>query len=106
MSLTLMEERRLRVFENRVLRGIFGPKREEVTRDWRRLRKEELNYSGDQTEKNDVDGASSMYGGQKMCRQGFGGKPEERDHFDDSGVDGRKILKQIFRKRDGGRGLD
>ena len=37
------------MFENRALRGIFGPKREEVTRDWRRLRKEELNYSGDQT---------------------------------------------------------
>ena len=33
-SLTLTEERRLRVFENRVLRGIFGPKREEVTGEW------------------------------------------------------------------------
>jgi hypothetical protein len=31
----LREERRLRVFENRVLRRIFGPKREEVTREWR-----------------------------------------------------------------------
>ena len=34
-SLTLREERRLRVFENRVLRRIFGPKREEVTGEWR-----------------------------------------------------------------------
>jgi hypothetical protein len=34
-SLTLTEERRLRVFENRVLRRIFGPKRDEVTREWR-----------------------------------------------------------------------
>ena len=36
-SLTLREERRLRVFENRVLRGIFGPKREGVTGEWRKL---------------------------------------------------------------------
>ena len=42
-SLTLREERRLRVFENRVLRGIFGPKRDEVTREWRKLHNEELN---------------------------------------------------------------
>jgi hypothetical protein len=34
---------RLRVFENRVLRGIFGPKRDEVTGEWRRLHNEELN---------------------------------------------------------------
>jgi len=67
------------VFEKRVLRGVFGPKREEVTRHWRKLRKEELNYSGDQTEKSDMDGASSTYGGQKRCRHGFGGKPEDRD---------------------------
>jgi len=42
-SLTLREELRLRVFENRVLRRIFGPKRDEVTGEWRRLHKEELN---------------------------------------------------------------
>jgi hypothetical protein len=42
-SLTLKEERRLRVFENRVLRRIFGPKRNEVTREWRKLHNEELN---------------------------------------------------------------
>ena len=42
-SLTLREERRLRVFENRVLRRIFGSKRDEVTRKWRKLRNEELN---------------------------------------------------------------
>ena len=43
-SLTLREERRLRMFENRVLRRIFGPKRDEVTREWRKLHNEELNY--------------------------------------------------------------
>jgi hypothetical protein len=36
-------ERMLRVFENRVLRRIFGPKRDEVTADWRKLHNEELN---------------------------------------------------------------
>jgi hypothetical protein len=42
-SLTLKEEQRLRVFENRVLRRMFGPKRDEATGEWRRLHKEELN---------------------------------------------------------------
>jgi hypothetical protein len=49
----------MRVFENRVLRRIFGPKRDEVTQEWRKLHNEELNdliftkyYSGDQMEKN------------------------------------------------------
>jgi hypothetical protein len=42
-SLTLSEERRIRVFENRVLRSIFGPKRNEVTGEWRRLHNEEFN---------------------------------------------------------------
>jgi hypothetical protein len=40
--LTLREEQRLRVFENRVLRRIFGPKKDEVTGDWRKLHNEEL----------------------------------------------------------------
>jgi hypothetical protein len=39
-SLTLREEHRLRVFENRVLRRIFGPKRDEVTGEWNRLHNE------------------------------------------------------------------
>jgi hypothetical protein len=38
-SLTLREERRLRVFENRVLRRVFGRKRDEVTGEWRKLEK-------------------------------------------------------------------
>jgi hypothetical protein len=41
-SLTLREEHRLRVFENRVLRRIFGPKRDEVTGGWRKPHNEEL----------------------------------------------------------------
>ena len=42
-SLTLREEHRLRVFENRVLRSIFGPRRDGVTGEWRKLHNEELN---------------------------------------------------------------
>jgi hypothetical protein len=41
-SLTLRDECRLRVFENRVLRGVFGSKRDEVTGEWRKLHNEEL----------------------------------------------------------------
>ena len=39
----MREEQRLRVFENRVVRKIFGPKRDEVTGEWRKLHNEELN---------------------------------------------------------------
>ena len=42
-SLSLWEERNLRVFENMVLRRIFGPRRDEVTGKWRRLHNEEIN---------------------------------------------------------------
>ena len=42
-SLTWREGRRLRVFGNRVFRGIFGAKRDEVTEEWRKLQNEELN---------------------------------------------------------------
>jgi hypothetical protein len=42
-SLTLREDRRLKVFENRVLRRVFGPKRDEVIGEWRKLHNEELN---------------------------------------------------------------
>jgi hypothetical protein len=41
-SLTLRQEHGLRVFDNRVLRGIFEPKRDEVTREWRKLHNGEL----------------------------------------------------------------
>jgi len=50
-SLKLREERRLRVFENTVLRRIFGPNRDEVTGEWRKLHNKELNnqYSSPNT---------------------------------------------------------
>ena len=43
LSLTLRNERRVRMSENRILRRIFGPKRDEVPREWRGLHNEELN---------------------------------------------------------------
>ena len=66
----MQEERKLRVFENMVLRIIFGPRREEVTGEWRRLHNEELNdlYSspnivgGDKIEKNEMGWACGAYG--------------------------------------------
>jgi len=87
-SLTLREERRLRVFENRVLRRIFGFKRDEVPGDWRELHNEELNdfyvlltqyCSGDQIEKNEMDGACSTYGGEERGIQGSGGETPQKE---------------------------
>ena len=71
-SLALKEERRLRVSENGVLRRIFGRKRDEVTRVWRKLHKEELSdlyssphyCSSDQIEKSEMGGECSAYGGE------------------------------------------
>jgi hypothetical protein len=72
-SLTLREEHRLRVFENRVLRRIFGPKRDEVTGSWRKLHNEELRdlYSSPSKiriikfEEDEMDGACSTNGGEE-----------------------------------------
>ena len=69
-SLTFREERRLRVFENRVLRRVFGPKRDEVTGEWRKLH----NEAGGKIEKNEMCAACGAYGGGKRCAQGFGGE--------------------------------
>ena len=56
---TEWEDRRLRVFEKRVFRRIFGPRRDEVTGEWSKLHNEELN----EFEKNEMGGARSAYGG-------------------------------------------
>ena len=67
---------------NRVLRRIFGPKRDEVTVEWRKLHNEELNdlysspniCSGEQIEKNEIGGACSTYGRDERHIQGFDGE--------------------------------
>ena len=66
--LTLREERRLRVFENRVLRRVFGPKRDGVTGEWRKLHNEEMNdltqyCAGGEIETNEMGRACGAYGG-------------------------------------------
>ena len=67
------------MFENRVLRGIFGPKRDEVTGEWRKLHNEELVdlYSSPSIgrvikSRMRWEGDCSTYGGEKRCIQGFG----------------------------------
>jgi hypothetical protein len=78
----LTEERRLWVFKNRMLRRIFGPNKDDVTEEWRRLHNEELNYlyspntyySGDQIEKNEKGWACATYGRQERCIQGSSGE--------------------------------
>jgi hypothetical protein len=80
-SLTLKAECRLRVFENRVRRRIFGPKRDEVTGRWIRLNRGascSLHltrcYSDYQIKKNEMGGECSTYGRQERCIQGFDGE--------------------------------
>jgi len=71
----LREERRLRLFEKRVLRRIFGPKRDEITGEWGKLHNEELNdlYTANQIEKNEMGRECSTYGEAK-AHTGFWGE--------------------------------
>ena len=81
-SLTLREESRLRVFENMILRRIFGPKRDEVIGEWkkncvvRRLMTVLVTrfYPDDQIEKNEIGRACSTYKEEERCMQGFCGE--------------------------------
>jgi hypothetical protein len=81
----LREEHRLRMFENRVLRRIFGPKRDEVTGEWRKLHNEELYnlYSSPdiirQVKANEVGEACDMHGRGEKSVQGFGGKARRKE---------------------------
>jgi hypothetical protein len=105
-SLTLREERRLRVFENRVLRRIFGPMWDEVTREWRKLHIDELNnlYCSPNIVRVIKSRRRRWAGHVARLRQGRGvyralvGKSEGKNHLGAPGVDGRIILKWILRK--------
>jgi hypothetical protein len=70
VQLTLREECRLRVSENRVLRRIFGSKRDGVIGKWRKLHEEELH----KIRKNEMGGACSSDWGWQRRVQGYGGK--------------------------------
>ena len=105
-SLTLREERKLRVFENMVLRRILGPRRDEVTGEWRRLHNEELNdlYSSPNLVR--VIKSRRMRWAGHVARMGedrgvyrvLVGRPEGRNHWGDLGVDGWIILGWTSRR--------
>ena len=109
-SLTLGEERKLRVFENIVLRRIFGPRRDEVTGEWRRLHNEELNDL--YTSPNIVRVIKSRrmrwarhvarMSEERVCIVSWWGNRRERDLWGDLGVDGLIILGWISRRWDVG----
>jgi len=101
----LREKRRLRVFENRVSRRIFGPKRDVITRKWGKLHNEMLNY---------LYSSPNIFRGIKWRRMRWAGhvarmgkrigvywvlvgKPEGKNHLGYAVVDGRIILRWIFR---------
>jgi hypothetical protein len=93
-SPTLREEHRLRVFENRVLRRIFGSKRDEVTEGWRKLHNEELHnlYSSPSIIRT-IKSRRMIWAGYvtRMGRRGmhigyWWENQEERDHYEDQDV--------------------
>jgi hypothetical protein len=110
----LREERRLRVLENRMLRRIFGPKKGEVTGEWRKLHNEDLNDLYSSPNRVRVIKSRRIRWAEHVVRRGRGeeytgiwwGNLRERVHLEDPGVDGRMILRWIFRKWEVGHGLD
>jgi len=106
----LREERKPRVFENIVLRRIFGPRRQEVTGEWRRLHNEELNdlYSSPNIVRV-IKSRRMRWAGQWRvwvrrggCVGSWWGNRRERDHWGDLGVDGWIMLARISRRLDVG----
>jgi hypothetical protein len=113
-SLTLRKEHRLRVFENRVLSRVFGPKRDEVTGEWRRLHNKKIYdlYSsqniiwGDQSNKNEMDGACSTYGRQERIIQVLVGRPKGKRPLGRLRRRWEDNIKMDFQYVEWGHGLD
>ena len=109
-SLTPREERKLRVFENMVLRRIFGPRGDEVTGEWRRLHNEKLNdlYSSPnivrviKSRRMRWAGHVARMGEDRVYIGSWWGDRREGDHWGDLGVDGWIILGWISRRWDVG----
>ena len=114
--LTWREEHRLKVFEKRVLRRLFGLKRDKVTGEWRILHNKEHNdlYSSPniiwviKLRRMRWAGyvACMGGGGEKVHTEFWCGSLKERYHLEDQGIDGRITLKWIFMKWEWGHGLD
>ena len=105
----MKEERRLRVFENRVLR-IFGAKKDEITGEWRKLHNEELNDLYPLSNIIGVIQSRIMRWARHVACMGRGevhigfwwGDLRERDHLEDDGIGEKIILSWIFKNWDGG----
>jgi hypothetical protein len=94
------------MFENRVLGRVFGPKREEVTGEYRKFHDEELHYLYTsltivrviKSRRMRWAGHVARMGKGEACRGFLWGKLKERGHWGESNVDERIILRWIFKK--------
>jgi hypothetical protein len=97
------------VFENRVLRRVFGPKRDAVAGEWRKLHNEELNDLNSlpnivwvvKSRRMRLAGRVARMGRGEVCTGFWWGSLREGGHWGDPDVDGRIILRWIFRKWEG-----